>query len=194
MALPRGAIFLGGENVKNKIKKIAVVALAVMIVLVASILPCSAVTVPNYNITDDEYTHYTVVSYNSGLELVFLSKGDLAVIQSGNMTYVNNPNRYWLKKIQLPENYAAEVNDGTLCSWSSGQAQIVSANYDVKFQGTDKVFFQQPTLLSQLLSLVPGAGEKITGDSLTLTICGISLLALLVGCSLVPKVLHKFRV
>lgn len=184
--------FLGGENVKNKIKKIAVVALIVISVLVASILSCSAVTVPNYDITDDEYTHYTVVSYNSGLELVFLSVGDLAVVQSGNMTYVNNPNCYWVKKIQLPENYAAEVNDGTLCSWLLDGAQIVSANYDVKYQGTDKVFFQQPTLLQQLLSLVPGAGEKITGDLGILTTCGIGCLALLIGLSLLPKVLYKF--
>lgn len=178
----------------KKIKKFSVIFFCVLTVFTLSILPCSAVSVPNYNITDDQYTHYTVVSYNSGTEFVFLSVGDLAVVQTSNMIYVNNPNGYWVKKIQLPENYSAEVNDGTLCSWSPGQAQIVSANYDVKFQGTDKVFFQQPTLLQQLLSLVPGAGEKITGDLGILTTCGISLLALLVGCSLVPKVLHKFRV
>lgn len=177
---------------KNKFVKILVVALALMSVLVASILPCSAVTVPNYNITDDEYTHYTVVSYKSGLELVFLSKCDLFVLQTSNMTYLNNPNGYWVKKIKLPENYSAEVNDGTLCSWSPDQAQIVSANYDVKYQGSDKVFFQQPTLLQQLLSLVPGAGEKITGDLGILTTCGIGCLALLIGLSLLPKVLYKF--
>jgi hypothetical protein len=186
------AKILGGENVKNKIKKIAVVALALISVLVVSILPCSAVSVPNYNITDDEYTHYTVVSYDFGTEFVFLSNCELAVLQTSNMSYVNNPNGYWVKKIQLHENYSAEVNDGTLCSWSPGQAQIVSANYDVKFQGTDKVFFQQPTLLSQLLSLVPGAGEKITGDLGTLMVCGVACLALLIGLSLLPKVLYKF--
>lgn len=179
----------------KKIKKFSVIFFCVLTVFTLSILSCSAVSVPNYNITDDQYTHYTVVSYNFGTELVFLSVGDLAVIQTSNMIYVNNPNGYWVKKIQLPENYSAEVKDGTLCSWSPGQAQIVSANYDVKFQGTDKVFFQQPTLLSNLLKQVPQrVGEKVQADSLILTICGISLLALLVGCSLVPKVLHKFRV
>lgn len=99
---------------KNKIKKIAVVALALISVLVVSILPCSAVSVPNYNITDDEYTHYTVVSYDFGTEFVFLSNCELAVLQTSNMSYVNNPNGYWVKKIQLHENYSAEVNDGTL--------------------------------------------------------------------------------
>ena len=178
---------------KNKIKKIAFVALAVISVLVASILPCSAVTVPNYNISDDENTHYTVVSYNSGIELVFLSVGDLAVVQTSNMTYLNNPNGYWVRKIELPANYDGTDHSGTLCSWSRGQAQIVSANYDVKFQGTDKVFFQQPTLLSQLLNLVPQrVGNKITADLGTLTVCGIGCLALLIGLSLLPKVLYKF--
>lgn len=128
----------------KKIKKFSVIFFCVLTVFTLSILPCSAVSVPNYNITDDQYTHYTVVSYNSGTEFVFLSVGDLAVVQTSNMIYVNNPNGYWVKKIQLPENYSAEVNDGTLCSWSPGQAQIVSANYDVKFQGTDKVFFSNP--------------------------------------------------
>lgn len=179
----------------KKIQKFSVIFFCVLTVFTLSILSCSAVTVPNYNITDDEYTHYTVVSYDSGTELVFLSRGDLAVLQTNNMTYLNNPNGYWVKKIQLPENYSVEVNDGTLCSWSPNGAQIVSANYDVKFQGTDKVFFQQPTLLSNLLKQVPqGVGEKVVADLGTLTICGISLIALLVGCSLVPKVLHKFRV
>lgn len=176
-----------------KFKKFIVVALAVICVLVASILPCSAVSVPNYNITDDEYTHYTVVSYNSGTEFVFLSVGDLAVVQTSNMIYVNNPHGYWVKKIQLPENYSAEVNDGTLCSWSPGQAQIVSANYDVKFQGTDKVFFQQPTLLSKLLSLTPSlVGEKVVGDMGILTVCGIGCLALLISLPVLLKTLHKF--
>lgn len=178
---------------KNKFVKIFVVALALMSVLVSSILSCSAVTVPNYNITDDENTHYTVVSYNSGIELVFLSVGDLAVVQTSNMTYLNNPNGYWVRKIELPANNDGIDHSGTLCSWSPGGAQIVSANYDVKYQDSDKVFFHQPTLLSQLLNLVPqGVGNKITADLGTLTVCGIGCLALLIGLSLFPKVLYKF--
>lgn len=73
------------------------------------------------------------------------------------------------------------------------ELNFISSNYDVKYEGSGEVFFQQPTLLSQLLSLVPqGVGSKMAEDSLILTICGISLLALLVGCSLVPKVLYRF--
>lgn len=192
MALPRGGYFFK-VVIFIKFKKYIVVALAVLSVIVASILPCSAVTVPNYNITDDENTHYTVVSYNNGIELVFLSVGDLAVVQTSNMTYLNNPNGYWVRKIELPANNDGTDHSGTLCSWSPGEAQIVSANYDVKFQGSDKVFFQQPTLLSNLLKQVPqGVGERVAADSLTLTICGISLIALLIGCALVPKVLYRF--
>ena len=192
MALPRGGYFFK-VVIFIKFKKYIVVALAVLSVIVASILPCSAVTVPNYNITDDENTHYTVVSYNNGIELVFLSVGDLAVFQTSNMTYLNNPNGYWVRKIELPANNDGTDHSGTLCSWSPGEAQIVSANYDVKFQGSDKVFFQQPTLLSNLLKQVPqGVGERVAADSLTLTICGISLIALLIGCALVPKVLYRF--
>lgn len=73
------------------------------------------------------------------------------------------------------------------------ELNFISSNYDVKYEGQDKVFFQQPTLLSQLLSLVPqGVGAKMAEDSLTLTICGIGCLALLIGLSLLPKVLYKF--
>ena len=88
------------------------------------------------------------------------------------------------------DSYICNTNDNC-CDGSLGG---LSSNYDVKYEGQDKVFFQQPTLLSQLLSLVPGVGEKVVADLGTLMVCGISLIALLVGCSLVPKVLHKFRV
>lgn len=164
-----------------------------MSVLVSSILSCSAVTVPNYNITDDENTHYIVVSYNSGIELVFLSVGDLAVVQTSNMTYLNNPNGYWVRKIELPANNDVIDHSGTLCSWFPGGAQIVSANYDVKYQDSDKVFFHQPTLLSNLLKQVPqGVGEKVVGDMAILTVCGVACLALLISLPVLLKVFHKF--
>lgn len=190
--------FLGGENVKNKFVKILVVALALMSVLVASILPCSAVTVPNYNISDDDYNYYTIIKFESGQENIYLSHDELVVFHEGDSYSLNTYENSWAKPII--NNTAAVDATGTLASFSSVKGkviqygQIIAANYDVKYQGSDKVFFHQPTLLSQLLSLVPGAGEKITGDLGILTICGISLIALLVGCSLVPKVLHKFRV
>lgn len=194
------AKILGGENVKNKFVKILVVALALISVLVASILPCSAVSVPNYNITDDEYNYYTIFKYVDGREYVFLSCYELSVFKEGDDYYLNK--NYSLegsvKRIDINNNTTAIIDDGTLCPFSTVKgrvllyAQIIAANYDVKYQGSDDVFFQQPTLLQQLLSLVPGAGEKITGDLGTLMVCGVACLALLIGLSLLPKVLYKF--
>ena len=72
---------------------------------------------------------------------------------------------------------------------------LLLTSYDLK-TSDGKLFFQRPIpLLNRLLSQVPqGVGTKVVADLGTLTVCGIGCLALLVGCSLVPKVLHKFRV
>lgn len=66
----------------------------------------------------------------------------------------------------------------------------------VDLKTPDITFFQNPPgLLQRLLNPVQSLmGEKVVADLGTLTVCGIGCLALLVGCSLVPKVLHKFRV
>lgn len=183
---------------KNKFVKILVVALALISVLIVSILPCSAVTVPNYNITDDNFNYYTILKYESGQEYVYLSYNELVVLHDGDYYYLNTYANSWAKSININNNTTGVDDTGTLASFSSVKGQVISygqiiaANYDVKYQGSDKVFFHQPTLLSQLLSLVPGAGEKITGDLGTLTVCGVACLALLIGLSLLPKVLYKF--
>ena len=70
---------------------------------------------------------------------------------------------------------------------------FLSSNYDVKYEGQDKVFFQQPTLLSQLLSLTPSqVGEKVVGDMAILMVCGVACLALLISLPVLLKTLHKF--
>lgn len=92
-----------------------------------------------------------------------------------------------------------DVNEGSnrpLYHLSSSFSDVIYSTVDIINSADGSVFFQKPlTLLERLLNPVQSQmGEKLVADSLTLTICGISLLALLVGCSLVPKVLHKFRV
>lgn len=172
-----------------------------MCVLIVSILPCSAVTVQNYNITDDEYNYYTIFKYEDGREYVFLSCYELSVFKEGDDYYLNK--NYSLegsvKRIDINNNTTAIINDATLCPFSTVKgrvllyAQIIAANYDVKYQGSDKVFFQQPTLLSKLLSLTPSqVGEKVVGDMAILTVCGIGCLALLISLPVLLKTLHKF--
>lgn len=73
------------------------------------------------------------------------------------------------------------------------ELNFISSNYDVKYEGSDEVFFQQPTLLSQLLSLTPSqVGEKVVGDMAILMVCGIGCLALLISLPVLLKVFHKF--
>lgn len=168
-----------------------------MSVLFASILHCSAVTVPNYNISDDDYNYYTILKFESGQEYVFLSHDELVVFHEGDSYSLNTYENSWAKPII--NNTAAVDATGTLASFSSVKGkviqygQIIAANYDVKYQGSDKVFFQQPTLLSRLLNLVPqGVGEKVVGDMAILTVCGVACLALLISLPVLLKVFHKF--
>ena len=197
------AKILGGENVKNKIKKIAFVALAVISVLVASIVPAFAA---DDNLTYDQVVSKWGIKYDTSKYpyYVLIRKSNevdykLVISQNKNAVYVTNGLAFACSGIT----YSCFVSNGSyICNTLNNSAStslghlseltFLSSNYDVKYEGQDKVFFQQPTLLQQLLSLVPGAGEKITGDLVILTTCGIGCLALLIGLSLLPKVLYKF--
>lgn len=188
-----------------KFKKYIVVALAVLCVVVSS---CVSAFAADDNLTYDQVVSKWGIKYDTSKYpyYVLIRKSNkvdykLVISQHKNAVYVKNGLAFADSGIT----YSCFVsNDSYICNThnNSGDSSLgflseltfLSSNYDVKYEGKDEVFFQQPTLLSQLLSLVPGVGEKVVADLGTLTICGISLIALLVGCSLVPKVLHKFRV
>ena len=197
------AKILGGENVKNKIKKISVVALALISVLVASIVPAFAA---DDNLTYDQVVSKWGIKYDTSKYpyYVLIRKSnkvdyDLVISQNKNAVDVKNGLAFADSGIIYNCFVSGDSYKCNTLSASSGSSlghlselTFLSSNYDVKYEGQDKVFFQQPTLLQQLLSLVPGAGEKITGDLGTLTVCGVACLALLIGLSLLPKVLYKF--
>ena len=190
---------------KNKFVKILVVALALMSVLVASIVPAFAAddnltydqVVSKWGIKYDtsKYPYYVLIRKSNKNDYFFVIsqhknavdvKNGFAFADSG-ITYdcFSNDDSYICNKFNNTSNSSL----GRL-----SELTFLSSNYDVKYEGNDNVFFLQPTLLSQLLSLVPsGVGEKVVADLGILTTCGIGCLASLVGCVLVPKVLHKFR-
>lgn len=176
---------------KNKFVKILVVALALISVLVASILPCSAVSVPNYDITDDEYNYYTIFKTEDGFESVFLSTDELVVSVDSKIYRLKSTNGS-AKLINISNNTAALFSTpGILVSFSP--KDMFSTNYDVKYENSDEVFFQQSPLLCRLLNPVQEqVGEKVVADLGTLMVCGVACLALLIGLSLLPKVLYKF--
>lgn len=189
-----------------KFKKYIVVALAVISVLVASIVPAFAA---DDNLTYDQVVSKWGIKYDTSKYPYYVlirisNKVDykLVISQHKNVVDVKNGLAFADSGITY---HCFVSNDSYICNTHNNSTNsslgdlseltFLSSNYDVKYEGQDKVFFQQPTLLSKLLSLTPSlVGEKVVGDMGTLTICGISLIALLVGCSLVPKVLHKFRV
>lgn len=188
---------------KNKIKKIAFVALAVISVLVASIVPAFAA---DDNLTYDQVVSKWGIKYDTSKYSYYVlirksNKVDYDLVISQQKYAVDVKNGFAFADSGIIYNCFVS-GDSYKCntlSASSGSSlgrlselTFLSSNYDVKYEGQDKVFFQQPTLLQQLLSLVPGAGEKITGDLVILTTCGIGCLALLIGLSLLPKVLYKF--
>lgn len=188
-----------------KFKKYIVVALAVISVLVASIVPAFAA---DDNLTYDQVVSKWGIKYDTSKYPYYVlirqsNKVDYKLVISQNKNAVDVKNGFAFADSGIT--YLCFVsNDSYICNTNNNSSNsslgdlseltFLSSNYDVKYEGQDKVFFQQPTLLSQLLSLVPGVGEKVVADLGTLMVCGISLIALLVGCSLVPKVLHKFRV
>lgn len=188
-----------------KFKKYIVVALAVISVLVASIVPAFAA---DDNLTYDQVVSKWGIKYDTSKYPYYVlirksNKVDYKLVISQNKNAVDVKNGFAFADSGIT--YRCFVsNDSYICNTNNNSSNsslgdlseltFLSSNYDVKYEGQDKVFFQQPTLLSQLLSLVPGVGEKVVADLGTLTVCGIGCLALLVGCSLVPKVLHKFRV
>lgn len=203
MALPRGAIFLGGDFIK--FKKFIVVALAVLCVVVSS---CVSAFAADDNLTYDQVVSKWGIKYDTSKYPYYVLIRDtdknsykLIISQRQNAVYVTNGFAFAVSGIT----YSCFVSNGSyICnnhnnsvSTSLGRLSeltFLSSNYDVKYEGKDDVFFQQPTLLSQLLSLVPGVGEKVVADLATLMVFGIGLIALLVGLYLVPKVLHRFQI
>lgn len=123
------------------------------------------------------YGHYELSFSDKDRALYTYSVVDSQV--SGDGVYFNNVAEYW--------NVTVENSDNLVLN------SIVYSNYDI-YDTDNKLFFQKPPgLLQRLLNLVqPNLGEKITGDLGILTTCGIGCLALLIGLSLLPKVLYKF--
>ena len=174
-----------------KFKKYIVVALAVICVLVVSILPCSAVSVPAYDISDDNYNYYIILKDDDGFESVFLSFDKLVVSQESNHYCLYNKNGN-VKLIRITNNTSCLfTTPGLLCYISVDE--IVSSNYDIKYADSDEVFFLHSPLLERLLNPVQQrVGEKVVRDMAILTVCGIGCLALLISLPVLLKTLHKF--
>lgn len=156
-----------------------------MSVVILSIIPAFASVSDN---TDNIYKYYLVLSDNRYI----VSADPLYVEHRGDYYYFSSSSAYKFFTSD-DELFAFSETAKSYIFSVSDNSYLKRSNYDVKFFNSDDVFFYPPTILEQLLNLVPqGVGAKMAEDSLTLTICGISLLALLVGCSLVPKVLYRF--
>lgn len=187
-----------------KFKKYIVVALAVISVLVASIVPAFAA---DDNLTYDQVVSKWGIKYDTSKYpyYVLIRKSNevdykLVISQNKNAVDVKNGLAFADSGIT----YLCFVsNDSYICNTHNNSSDsslghlseltFLSSNYDVKYEGQDKVFFQQPTLLSKLLSLTPSlVGEKVVGDMGTLTVCGIGCLALLISLPVLLKTLHKF--
>lgn len=187
-----------------KFKKYIVVALAVISVLVASIVPAFAAddnltydqVVSKWGIKYDtsKYPYYVLIRKSNEVDYkLVISQNKNAVDVKNGLAFADSGITY--RCFVFNDSYICNTHNNSSDSSLGDLSELtfLSSNYDVKYEGQDKVFFQQPTLLSQLLSLVPGVGEKVVADLGILTTCGIGCLASLVGCVLVPKVLHKFR-
>lgn len=86
-----------------------------------------------------------------------------------------------------------EGSNETFLTGASSSA-ISYSTVDLINSSDGSIFFHRPlTLLERLLNPVQSqVGEKVVADLGILTTCGIGCLALLIGLSLLPKVLYKF--
>lgn len=206
---------------KNKFVKILVVALAVMIVFIASCVSAFALD-EKYSEVDFFKADFikqclsndeTFKEYSSQSKYYFVScsigGSDVIPRYFINVYFFDNnkftkdsSNRYfYTRNCMISYEYSSSlntyvkssINSDSVSSYISSTNDIVYSSVDLVDSKDNSIFFDNPTLLKQLLNLVPqGVGNKITADSLILTICGIGCLALLIGLSLLPKVLYKF--
>lgn len=187
-----------------KFKKFIVVALAVLCVVVSS---CVSAFAADDNLTYDQVVSKWGIKYDTSKYPYYVlirksNKVDYFLVISQQKYAVDVKNGLAFADSGIIYNCFVS-GDSYICntlSASSGaslgrlsELTFLSSNYDVKYEGKDEVFFQQPTLLSKLLSLTPSlVGEKVVGDMGILTVCGIGCLALLISLPVLLKTLHKF--
>ena len=146
-----------------------------------------------YKSSDEKYVCYVYFMRGNGSEW---SKKMYSVSDYINSNFVAYYSYYYDSNTDTYKYYdsfkntdSAYQNMGYI---SLNPSYVLYSTVDLKT--SDTTFFQRPlTLLERLLNLVqPNLGEKTTGDLGILTTCGIGCLALLIGLSLLPKVLYKF--
>lgn len=191
----------------NKFKKIACVLCSVLLILFATV-PASAATVTIYDVKStwgieyDEsvYPYYVLVQSNSNennFYILLSSETNPCAwrVQNG-WIYSSSGGSYYYYRTYFNDGVysfgeGSYKNSSSCCRVS--EYTIIDSNYDVYEAYSGDIFFQQPTLLRRLLSLVAPTLEPTTTQTvLTLVLCGVGLMALLVGLHLLPKVLAKF--
>ena len=187
-----------------KFKKYIVVALAVLCVVVSS---CVSAFAADDSLTYDQVVSKWGIKYDTSKFHYYVLIRDtdkysykLIISQRQNAVYVTNGFAFVGSGITYScfvsnDSYIVNTlnNSSSTSLGRLSELTFLSSNYDVKYEGQDKVFFQQPTLLSQLLSLTPSqVGEKVVGDMAILMVCGVACLALLISLPLLLKTLHKF--
>lgn len=187
-----------------KFKKYIVVALAVLCVVVSS---CVSAFAADDNLTYDQvvskwgikydtskYPYYVLIRESNKVDYcLVISQHKNAVDVKNGLAFADSGITY--RCFVLNDSYICNTNNNSSNSSLGRLSELtfLSSNYDVKYEGKDEVFFQQPTLLSKLLSLTPSlVGEKVVGDMGILTVCGIGCLALLISLPVLLKTLHKF--
>lgn len=200
---------------KNKFVKILFVALAVMSVFIASCVSAFAVSdsydrnkvIDSIKSNDKvkEFTqgknYFAVVNEGSSRTFVdvYVSKNQY-LVSGDSINIPNDDCDLYRFSILSDSSVSFDERVGTFsdyyCSLNNSNDMssgcLLVSNYDLKTT-KGEVFFDNPSLLKQLLKPVQAQlGEKVVADLGTLTVCGIGCLALLIGLSLLPKVLYKF--
>ena len=202
---------------KNKFVKILVVALALMSVFVSSCVSVFALSDvysskefyksdyiqsflksdTHFNEQISKYKYFLArASYISARDSyclnVFFTNDN--VLYKGSTGSVEGHCSYLLQYVFSETDNSYHYSDSSVMYFMAINSTDDFLLSNVDFIYDNKVFFQRPlTLLEQLLNPVQSqVGEKVVGDLGILTTCGIGCLALLIGLSLLPKVLYKF--
>lgn len=196
-----------------KFKKFIVVALAVLCVVVSSCVSAFAATTYNRDkiiqsiknsdkvkeVTAGKYYFATVLQGTYTFVDIYVTSSRYLVADNSicipnsdcalyRFTVSDDSEIFFREKVNSFSDYFVTVSNSNDLS----DGALLYSNYDLKTT-EGAVFFDNPTLLKQLLRLIPSlVGEKVVGDMAILTVCGIGCLALLISLPVLLKTLHKF--
>lgn len=130
---------------------------------------------------------------------VFKDNGDFEILSYDKTTHERTEGKFKVQVHELRELSNGPTWLGTYSAAPDGYystpyvSEFLSSDVDIYDDSGNVVFQKAPLLWEGVEAELKGkALPRILEAASTLTLCGVGLLALLIGCALLPKVLRRF--